>query len=405
MPSGLWKLEVWSTNLKQFKCMATLLIATAGIWFASWVHAQEKLWPATVKVYDPACTNGDPQCWADPRNVQDVLLSHDYVPLKIDEVKTKHHICVSFPHLKDSYWVGVAYGIIEEGRRLKQKITLVEAGGYTKLERQLSQVDDCIANGAEGLIIGAVSAIGNAKQIDLIRERGIPVVDVINGINTQVDAKSLQSFYNMGFISCKWVANQHPKGSGRISIGWFPGPPGAGWSVSADKGCRAAIKNSDLEITFTKWGDTGKSVQLKLVEDVLASAMSGDDTELDYIIGTATTIEAAAGAVRDLSLKEEIKLVSFYYTPGIHIFLKRGAVAMAPTDQMIVQGRIAMDQAVRLLEGIEMATGGRGEYGGTGRKTEHVQPLPIIVTPETVDDFDTSTTLAPKGWRPLFSVD
>lgn len=385
--------------------MIVMLVASWIILSFNLAQAQEKWWPTTIKVYNPACTNGDPECWIDPRNAQDKLSSLDYVPLDISQVSSKHHICVSFPHLKDSYWVGVAYGIIEEGRRLGQKVTLIEAGGYTKLERQLSQVDDCIANGADALIIGAVSAIGNAKQIDLIRKRGILVVDVINGINTQVDAKSLQSFYNMGFISCKWVANQHPKGSGKIKIGWFPGPPGSGWSVSADKGCRSAIEGSDLEITFTKWGDTGKSVQLKLIEDVLASASSGDKTELDYIIGTATTIEAAAGAIRNIGLKEKIKLVSFYYTPGIHIFLKRGDVAMAPTDQMIVQARIAMDQAVRLLEGIGMATEGREEYGDTGRKTEHVQPLPIIVTPETVSGFDTSTTLAPAGWRPQFSVD
>ncbi len=392
-------------NLYQIRCLITFLLAAVGFWQTNFAQAQEKWWPATIKVFDPACTNGDPGCWTDPRNAQDRLASVNYVPLEIDQVSLKHHICVSFPHLKDSYWVGVAYGVIEEGRRLGQKITLVEAGGYTKLERQLSQVDDCIANGAEALIIGSVSAIGNAKQIDLIREQGIPVIDVINGINTQVDAKSLQSFYNMGFISCKWVANQHPKGSGKTKIAWFPGPPGAGWSVSADKGCRSAIEGSDLEMIFTRWGDTGKSVQLKLVEDVLVSALSGEETELDYIVGTATTIEAAAGALRDADLKDKVKLVSFYYTPGIHIFLNRGDVAMAPTDQMIIQARIAVDQAVRLLEGIGMATGGRWEYGDTGRRTEHVQPLPIIVTPETVGGFDATTTLAPSDWRPQFSVE
>jgi periplasmic protein TorT len=367
-------------------------------------HAQDRWWPTEVNVYDPACTSGDPECWNDPQNQPEHLSSIDYVPLDPSQVKNKHHICVSFPHLKDSYWVGVAYGIIEEGKRLGQKITLVEAGGYTKLERQLSQVDDCISNGAEGLIIGSVSAIGNAKQIDLLRESGVPVVDVINGINTAVDAKSLQSFYNMGFISCQWVVDQ-AQGQAAVRIAWFPGPPGAGWSVAADKGCVDAVADSNIEIVFTRWGDTGKSVQLKLVEDVLTSSLTGDNVDLDYIIGTATTAEAAAGAIRALGLRGKIDIVAFYYTPGIHAFLKRGEVAMAPTDQMIVQARIAVDQMVRLLEGIKMSSGGRAEFGNSGRLAEHVQPPPIVVTPDTVDAFDTSTTLAPRGWRPLFSVD
>lgn len=382
-------------------CKAACLVCWAGTAPA----ADDNWWPIKVNVYDPSCTSGDQACWRHPDNAQERLEIVEYTPLKPSEVKTKHNICVSFPHLKDSYWHGVAYGIISEGRRLGQKVTLVEAGGYTKLERQLTQVDGCIANGADALIIGSISAIGNSKQIDLLREKSIPVVDVINGINTQVDAKSLQSFYNMGFLSCNWVTERVEDKVGQHQIAWFPGPPGAGWAVAADKGCRAAVARSNVAIAYTKWGDAGKSAQLQLVEDVLASSRGKGAADLEYIVGTATTIAAAVGSIRATGMQDEIQLVSFYYTPGIHAFLKRGDVAMAPTDQMIIQGRIAMDQAVRLLEGKEMATGGRPEFGGTGRETEHVQPPPMIVTPETVRDFDTSTTLAPSNWRPVFSID
>ena len=78
---------------------------------------------------------------------------------------------------------------------------------------------------------------------------------------------------------------------------------------------------------------------------------------------------------------------------------------MAPSDQMITQARIAIDQAVRLLENKKMATGGRPEFNNNKHLAEHAQPQRIIVTPETVGNFDTSTTLAPKGWVPVFSVD
>jgi protein TorT len=322
------------------------------------------------------------------------------VPLSPDQVEKKHHICVSFPHLKDSYWVGAAYGIIEEGKRLGQKITLVEAAGYTNLEKQIAQVEDCVANGAEAVVYAAISGDGNAKQVDELRAKGIKVVDLINGINAEVDSKSAESYYNMGYIACKWVADQHPAGSGKVKAAWYPGPPGAGWSVAGDQGCNAAVKGSDVEIVDTKWGDTGKEIQLGLVEDVL---QAHDD--LSYIVGTAPSAEAAVSALRDRGLTDQIKVVAYYYTPGMHLYLGRGQVAMAPTDQMIIQSRIAIDQAVRLLEGKPMATGGRPEFNDTGRTTEHVQPLPIAVTPDTIKSFDTATTLAPDGWTPVFSVD
>jgi protein TorT len=371
----------------------------------STLAAEKQWWPTKINVFNPACTDGDVACWTDPRNEPEKLELLDYIPLIPDDIKKKHHICVSFPHLKDSYWAGVAYGVISEAKRLGQKVTLVEAGGYTNLDWQLNQVEDCIANGAEALIIGPISSHGNARQIDIIRAQGIPVIVIITGINTMVDANSLQNFYNMGHASCKWIADQHTSKGEKVKAVWFPGPPGAGWSTAADHGCRAAVEDTQVEILDTKWGDTGKAIQLKLVEEVLQTMTSGKKVELDYIVGTATTIEGAVGAIRVRGLEEKIKLVAFYYTPGMQIFLKRGAVAMAPSDQMITQARIAIDQAVRLLENKNMATGGRPEFNNSDRLVEHVQPPVVLVTPDTVDDFDTSTTLAPKGWRPEFSVD
>ena len=360
-------------------------------------------WPAKVEIYNPSCTDGDPACWTDPANQNlDVV---DYVPLMPDEVDAKHHICVSFPHLVDSYWVGAAYGIIEEGTRLGQKISLIEAGGYDKLEKQLSQVEDCIANGAEILVLSAISAEGNIKQVNELRARGIPIVDLINGINTEVDAKSLESYYSMGRIACKWIADQHPAGSGAVKLAWFPGPPGASWSVAGNQGCHDAVVGSDAEIISTKWAQTSKEAQLSLVENVIQAQTSGDDVDLDYIVGVAPAVEGGMAALRDLGLQDEIKLVSYYYTPGMHQFVGRGSVAMAPTDQMIIQARISIDQAVRILEGKPSATGGRPEFNDTGRMIEHVQPVAAMVTPENHGDFDTSTTLAPKGWSPVFSTD
>jgi protein TorT len=162
---------------------------------------------------------------------------------------------------------------------------------------------------------------------------------------------------------------------------------------------------SQVEILDTKWGDTGKSIQLKLVEAAIQTHVMADEPKFDYIVGTATSIEGAVGALRSRNLDKKVKLVAYYYTPGMDIFIRRGQVDMAPSDQMIIQARVSVDQAVRLLEGLPMATGGRPEFGQTGRLTEHVQPPIIIVTPDNIDNFESHTTLAPKYWSPVFSVD
>ena len=47
--------------------------------------------------------------------------------------------------MKDAYWLAVNYGVAEEAKRLGVKMNLVEAGGYTNLNKQISQIEDCVA--------------------------------------------------------------------------------------------------------------------------------------------------------------------------------------------------------------------------------------------------------------------
>ena len=136
--------------------------------------AEDKWWPAEVNPYSPSCTEGSGKCEALAANNPALLPSRQYVPLMPNEVEKKWNLCVSFPHLKDSYWVGVGYGIISEAERLGQKVTLLEAGGYTNLERQLRQIEDCISAGADALVLSAISGKGNINQVNEIRKKRYP---------------------------------------------------------------------------------------------------------------------------------------------------------------------------------------------------------------------------------------
>ena len=47
--------------------------------------------------------------------------------------------------MKDAYWLGVDYGVVDEARQLGVKLNVVEAGGYTELNKQISQIEDCVS--------------------------------------------------------------------------------------------------------------------------------------------------------------------------------------------------------------------------------------------------------------------
>ena len=62
--------------------------------------------------------------------------------------------------MKDAYWLGVDYGVVDEAKRLGVSAQIVEAGGYTNLAKQISQIEDCVSRGANAVVIGAISADG-----------------------------------------------------------------------------------------------------------------------------------------------------------------------------------------------------------------------------------------------------
>ena len=149
----------------------------------------------------------------------------------------------------------------------------------------------------------------------------------------------------MGAKAGEYLAKLHPKGSGKVKVAWFPGPPGAGWVEAGNQGFANAVKDSDIEIVDTKYGDTGKEIQLKLVEDVLEA-----NPDISYIAGTSPTAEAAVGLLRDRGLQDKIKVIAYYFTPPVYEGIKSGTILAAPTDSAVIQGRIAIDQMVRILE-------------------------------------------------------
>lgn len=351
--------------------LRTILLAGAALAVAG--TAQAKDWfPYDATQIEPAfAADGKPS---------DV----SYVPL--DKASQPWNICVSFPHMKDAYWLGVDYGVAEEAKRLGVKMNLLDAGGYTELNKQISQIEDCVASGAQAVVIGAISYDGLNNLVAEVRKKDIPVIDVINGISSpERSAKSLVSFYTMGHSAGEYLAKKHPAGSEEVLVGFFPGPAGAGWVEDANRGFMEAVKGSAVKVLEPKYGDTGKEVQLKLVEDELQA-----NPDIRYIVGTAVTAEASQGLIRERGLQGKVDLLAFYMSPGVYEGIKRGFILAAPADSMVIQGRIAMDQAVRILEGKDYI--------------KHVGPKIFVVDPSNIDAVEQTDILPPDGYKPVFSV-
>src|SRR6266478_4356048 len=96
--------------------------------------------------------------WESPVSQPRQHVRTSYTPLA--HATKQWHVCASIPHLKDDYWLTVNFALIQEARRLGVRLDLFEAGGYQHLQTQKRQISNCVERGADGLIVGAISADG-----------------------------------------------------------------------------------------------------------------------------------------------------------------------------------------------------------------------------------------------------
>lgn len=334
---------------------------------ASSAPAADSWYPTPVTVWDTRGFDGPG-------------VEEEYSPIGV--ASKPWNICASFPHMKDAYWAAANYGVIQEAEAANVNMTVVEAGGYENLDKQIQQIEDC-AQSSDAVIIGAISFDGINRTVDKLIADGKVVIDLINGVSTpNTTAQSVISYRAIAATTGEYLVGQ---AAGQpVKVAWFPGPKGAGFAEEANKGFVESLAGSGVELVSTNWGDTGKEAQTQLIEDALAA-----DPDINYIAGTAVTAEAAGPVLRDRGLTDSIGVLAYYMTPGSYQGIENGSVLAAAADPAVLTSRISVDLAVRALEGAEFAT--------------HVAPALDVVDAANIATWNRSTTLAPDDWQPVFS--
>lgn len=369
---------------------AALLVAAAFLMPAGTCLSEDKpWWPVKVNSYYGTYDVKEKKAGKPCKSLEGPKLE-DWVPP--DKAKKPYTIGVSFPHLKDPYWLAVDYGIVSEAKRLGVGINLVAAGGYTEQAKQVNQVENLAQQGVDGIILASISYTACDPLVKEIVKKGIPVIEVINDIQASaIIAKSLVSFYDMGRHAGEFVVGDS-KRKKEVNVVFLPGPAGSGWAPDTVDGFKEAIKKFDgkVNILAVKWGDTGKGVQLKLIENALQAF-----PKIDYLVGNAVAADAAVGPLKESGREKSVKIVSTYIIPPLYDKIKNGLVAAAPSDLTVTQGQMAVDMMVRILNGEK-----------TGKDFPfRAGPIIPTITKENIDKYPYELLFGPRSFRPQFKVE
>ena len=310
----------------------------------------QTIWPAKV------IADGQPQ---------------DYQPLAT--AAKRWRICALLPHGKDHYWWGVAWGLSEQAAASGVELGIYEAGGYEFGWKQQQQLQQCRQKQADVYIIAAIHATALNAEIKQLADEGKPVIDLINGINSpDISAHSAVSFADMARLSLQFIL-QHQASPGRI--GWLPGPRGAGWVQHAEQAVGQLTKQHQLQWVHGGYGPPDAFHQTSLARDLMAQ-----QPPLDWVLGNAVAIRALA----QLQMRAKgagPQLVAYYSNPDVVELLREGRIAAAATDSPVLQARIAVDLAIRLMQQQPVP--------------KHIGPQLHMLTPDNLSQYNLQQLLPP----------
>lgn len=320
-----------------------------------------------------------------------VMSSNSAHATPLESGSKSEKVCAIYPHLKDSYWLSVNYGMVTEAEKQNITLKVLESGGYPNIDKQRAQLVACRDWGADAIILGTVSPTAFSDDLsDYTKDT--PVFATVNHlIVDEAQSKHVKGvvgvdWYWMGHRVGKHLAEQHPQGSGVVDVAFLPGPESSGGTKPVILGFLEAIKGSDVNVVETLWADNDKELQRNLVQEVIENYAT-----LDYVVGSAVAIEAAISELRAQPDHSDIKLLSIYLSHGVYRGLLRNKVEFAPTDKMVEQGQLSIRQAVDYLRDEPYQT--------------DLAPKIEVLSPDSLDQRIIAESLSPSAFRPIFSVE
>ncbi|MES2126591.1 MAG: TMAO reductase system periplasmic protein TorT [Pseudomonadota bacterium] len=307
---------------------------------------------------------------------------------------SKHwRIAFLFPHLKDPYWTGCAYGVISEAQRLGIAADILPAKGYDDLTGQLRQMDTAIKARYDAIVISPINMTFNNASIAKARAAGIPVFELANDSRSDdLTIKVTTSLRSMGLEATRWaIRDAQQRGLKSINIGLLPGPLGAGWVKGEVDGTRLAAQEAPITVNILdiRYGDSDFGGQARLATQMLAA----HGNKLDYLIGCTGCAPAALGPLRTAGLDAKIRVVAYDLTGDIAHLIRQKEIYAAADTKGVSQARVVINAAVNALE-------------GRSKDLPHTILIKLgMIDQDNFASYPFDTSIAPDGYKPVLSYD
>jgi len=288
----------------------------------------------------------------------------------------------SMPDLSESFWTSMAYGVDDEAKKLGVTVVKVNAGGDANVNQQISQLQDLVQRHVNAIVVGATNGDAVRPAVEQAIDARIPVVGLSSIPNSPKLASAVGAdHYAMGKLQAECLGKAIG-GSGEV--GMMAGPAGQTWSDGRADGFRDTIKAQfpNIKIVTESRLADNRNAALNTTEDWVQRF---PDLKGIY----SATDDIGAGVVDGLKASNklgQVKVSTSNLSPTAQKMLASGEFVCTAIQQIVLQGRVALEQAVKAAK---------------GEKTDASVATPaVLVMKDNMSTIDMSGVSAPAGYRP-----
>jgi ribose transport system substrate-binding protein len=298
-------------------------------------------------------------------------------------VRAADTIGVSMPNIKGPWFTPVLYGITDEAKKLGYGTVILDAGGYTNVDRQVTQFSSLIVQKHKAILMDPANPEAFNGPVRQAKAAKIPIIGVGSprvASAVEADAAASSSHCSIGHELAKGVKAMLPNG-GTIAV--LAGPPGAFWASDRLRCFKQDIAGGPIRIVAEQTSEQDAAIALSLANDLLQRFPN-----VDMLYGADDTYGiAAARAAQGAQKCGKVKVVFAVLGEAAEEMMRLGCADFIVAQQPVLIGRTGVQLADKLIKGEAL--------------DKKLVEIPLIpVTRANLDSIDKVSIQAPKGWTP-----
>lgn len=298
-------------------------------------------------------------------------------PLLLSGAAAADKIGISLPTVQGPYFTAAIYGYVDEARERGFEVVILDAGGYGRPDRQVSDMQNLLAQNVRAIIVDPADDISFAGVLAEAREAGVPVV-ASGAPLTGADGSVSASHCDLGKAMGQGARELLPEGGTMIAL---TGPAGGFWATERWRCFKEEIAGSGIEIAAEQTSEPDAATGLGIATDMLQRF---PDARLAY--GADDTVGVgAARAVQAEGLCGEVKMLTAILGETTEELMRAGCIDHVVAQRVVVIGRKSIEMVDELIN------------GRTPAEKDVVVPV-VAVTPANLDSIDQGEIRQPKGW-------